>query len=71
MKKNDRIVVKSEMGRGIECPIVDYDSHKGKLWVRLPTNDVLEMNFIEKRKVFVGKMARLEFTANPKDVIEA
>ncbi len=48
---------------GVNCPIVDFNSKK--LWVRFPTNTVLEMDYNEKRGEYVGRMARLEFTVDP------
>jgi hypothetical protein len=60
------IIVKSEAGKGINCPIVDTETNK--IWVRFPTSQVMEMTYNEKSKLYVGKMARLEFTANPKDI---
>lgn len=65
MHKGESVTVRSEGGKGINCPIVDMETNK--LWVRFPTNQVLEMTFNEKRQVYVGKMARLEFTVNPKE----
>lgn len=62
MRKNEKITVRSENGMGVNCPIVDFT--KKKLWVRFPTNQVLEMDYDEKRQLFVGRMARLEFTVD-------
>lgn len=50
---------------GVNCPIVDFNSKK--LWVRFPTNQVLEMDWVEKRGLYVGRMARLEFTVDPQN----
>jgi len=60
------ITVKSEAGKGINCPIVDIETNK--IWVRFPTGQVIEMTYNIKSKVYLGKMARLEFTASPDDV---
>ena len=65
MRKGENITVRSEGGKGVNCPIVDFNSKK--LWVRFPTNQVLEMDWVEKRGLYVGRMARLEFTVNIKD----
>jgi hypothetical protein len=66
MKKNEKVTVRSENGMGVNCPIVDIT--KKKLWVRFPTNQVLEMDWNEQRKQFVGRMARLEFTVDPENI---
>jgi len=63
LRKGEKITVRSENGMGVNCPIVDFNSKK--LWVRFPTNQVLEMDWDLKRKLFVGRMARLEFTVDP------
>jgi hypothetical protein len=65
MRKGENITVRSEGGKGVNCPIVDMEANK--IWVRFPTNQVLEMTLDEKRKLYVGRLARLEFTVNPKD----
>jgi|688.fasta_scaffold09448_10 hypothetical protein len=66
MRKGENITVRSEGGKGLNCPIVDVEPNR--IWVRFPTNQVLEMTLNEKRKLYVGKMARLEFTVDPKEV---
>ena len=66
MRKGENITVRSEGGRGVNCPIVDMEANK--IWVRFPTNQVLEMTLDEKRKLYVGRLARLEFTVNPKEL---
>jgi hypothetical protein len=66
LRKGEKITIRSENGMGVNCPIVDFNSKK--LWVRFPTNQVLEMDYNEKRGEYVGRMARLEFTANPNDM---
>lgn len=65
MRKGEAVTVRSEGGRGVNCPVVDIEANK--IWVRFPTNQVLEMTLNEKRKLYVGKMARLEFTVDPKE----
>ena len=65
MRKGENITVRSEGGKGVNCPIVDIEANK--IWVRFPTNQVLEMTLDEKRKLYVGRLARLEFTVNPKE----
>ena len=65
MRKGESITVRSEAGKGVNCPIVDMETNK--IWVRFPTNQVLEMTLDEKRKLYVGRLARLEFTVNPKE----
>ena len=65
MRKGEAVTVRSEGGKGVNCPIVDMESNK--IWVRFPTNQVLEMDYNEKRKLYVGRMARLEFTVNPNE----
>lgn len=65
LRKGENITVRSEGGKGVNCPIVDFNSKK--LWVRFPTNQVLEMDWDLKRKLFVGRMARLEFTVDPEN----
>mgnify|MGYP006275941039 CR=1 FL=1 len=63
LRKGEKITVRSEGGKGVDCPIVDFNSKK--LWVRFPTNQVLEMDYDAKRDLYVGRMARLEFTVDP------
>jgi len=66
LRKGEKITVRSENGMGVNCPIVDFNNKK--LWVRFPTNQVLEMDWNEKRGEYVGRMARLEFTASPDNI---
>jgi hypothetical protein len=63
LRKGEKITVRSENGMGVNCPIIDFNSKK--LWVRFPTNQSLEMDWNEKRRLYVGRMARLEFTVDP------
>ena len=63
MRKGEKITVRSENGRGINCPVIDYT--QTKLWVRLPTNVSLELDYDAKRKLYVGRMAKIEFTVDP------
>ena len=65
MRKGESVTVRSENGKGVNCPIVDIEDKK--IWVRFPMNQVLEMDFNEKRKLYVGRVARLEFTVDPKE----
>jgi hypothetical protein len=65
LRKGESITVRSEAGKGVNCPVVDIDGTK--IWVRFPTNQVIEMDYDEKRKLYVGRMARLEFTVDPKE----
>lgn len=65
MRKGENISVRSEGGRSVNCPLVDIDYKDNKIWVRFPTNQVLEMLWNDKRKLYVGRLARLEFTVNP------
>lgn len=67
MRKGENIIVRSEGGRGVNCPLVDIDYRDNKIWVRLPTNDVLEMDWNDRRKLYIARLARLEFTVDPKD----
>lgn len=66
LRKGIKVTVRSENGMGVNCPVVDFNSKK--LWVRFPTNQVLEMDYDSKRNLYVGRMARLEFTADLSDV---
>ena len=63
LRKGQNVTVRSENGKGVNCPIVDWRGDR--MWVRFPTTEVLEMTFNSKRKLFVGRMARLEFTVDP------
>ena len=63
LRKGQNVTVRSENGKGVNFPIVDWEADK--MWVRFPNNEVLEMTFNSKRKLFVGRMARLEFTVDP------
>ena len=65
MRKGENISVRSEGGRSVNCPLVDIDYKDNKIWVRFPTNQVLEMDWNDKRKLYVGRMARVEFTVDP------
>lgn len=65
MRKGENISVRSESGRSVNCPLVDIDYKDNKIWVRLPTNDVLEMVWNTKRKLYTARLARLEFTVDP------
>lgn len=68
MRKGENISVRSEGGRSVNCPLVDIDYKDNKIWVRFPTNQVLEMLWNDKRKLYVGRMARLEFTVDSEDL---
>lgn len=68
MRKGENISVRSEGGRSVNCPLVDIDYKDNKIWVRFPTNQVLEMDWNSKRKLYVGRMARLEFTVDPESI---
>ena len=65
MRKGENISVRSEGGRSVNCPLVDIDYKDNKIWVRFPTNQVLEMDWNSKRKIYIGRMARMEFTVDP------
>ena len=39
MRKGENITVRSEGGKGLNCPIVDVEPNR--IWVRFPTNQVL------------------------------
>jgi len=65
MNKGGYVTVRTEAGRGVNCCIVDVEGNK--IWIRLPTNQVLEMVFDGKRKLYTGYLARMEFTVNPKE----
>jgi hypothetical protein len=67
LRKGENISVRSEGGRSVNCPLVDIDYKDNKIWVRFPTNQVLEMDWNDKRKLYIGRMARMEFTVNPED----
>lgn len=68
MRKGENISVRSEGGRSVNCPLVDIDYKDNKIWVRFPTNQVLEMDWNPKRKLYVGRMARMEFTVDPDNI---
>ena len=68
MRKGENISVRSEGGRSVNCPLVDIDYKDNKIWVRFPTNQVLEMDWNAKRKLYVGRLARLEFTVDPESI---
>ena len=67
VRKGENITVRSEGGRGVNCPLVDIDYRENKIWVRFPTNQVLEMDWNPKRNLYVGRMAKMEFTVNPEE----
>lgn len=62
MRKGESVTVKSVSGNGISCPLIDIDKVNKKIWVRFPTGQAIEMNWDDKRKLYVGRMARIEFT---------
>lgn len=62
MRKGENVTVYSDNGKGINCPIVDIDYGTDTLFVRLPTNQVIEMKYDKKQQKYVGRFARLEFT---------
>jgi hypothetical protein len=68
MRKGENITVYNDTeqgrGRGVQCSIVDVDHAARKVWVRFPTNQVLEMTWHARRNMYTGRMARLEFTAD-------
>lgn len=67
MKKEEMITVRAPGGKGVECFLVDMDYKDKKLWVRLPTQKILVMNWDAKRNLYVGQAARLEFTVDPSE----
>lgn len=62
MRKGEKVTVYSSNGKGINCPIVDIDYSNDTLFVRLLDNIVLEMKYDQKRKKYIGHVARLEFS---------
>jgi len=68
VRKGENISVRSEGGKGVNCPLVDIDYSANKIWVRFPTNQVLEMDWNNKRNLYIGRMARMEFTVDPDNI---
>lgn len=66
MRKGELVTVKSESGKGVNCTLIDVDYTDKKIWVRVPTGQSIELSWNDKRNLYVGKMARLEFTVDPK-----
>ena len=65
MKKGDNVTVMGPAGAGVNCPLIDIDHNLSKIWVRFPHHETVEMRWDPNRKLYVGKVARLEFTVNP------
>lgn len=62
MQKGELVTVLSESaGRGVNCVLVDIDHTNRKIWVRFPTNQVLEMTWNARRRVYEGRMAKMDF----------
>ena len=62
MQKGDTVTVISEQGgRGVNCYLVDRDHAQGKIWVRFPTLQVLEMTWNARRRVYEGRLAKMDF----------
>lgn len=59
--RGDLVSVVSDSGRSVECRIVDWEAHSNRLWVRLPTDQTLELRWQDRRRAWVGHMARMEF----------
>jgi hypothetical protein len=66
MRKGELVAVKSEAGKSVNFTLIDIDHTDKKIWVRAPTGQSIEMLWNDKRKLYVGRMARLEFTVDPK-----
>lgn len=67
MRKGQLITVRAPGGKGVQCTLVDVDYKDNKIWVRLPTQKIMIMNFDKKKNVYVGSSARLEFTVDPQE----
>ncbi len=58
--KGSTVSVTAPTGKSIECPVIDVEGER--IWVRLPTNAVLDLRYDPRRKLYVGVTARMEFT---------
>ena len=67
MRKGENVTVMGPAGKGVNCPIMDIDHKDNKIWVRFPHHETVEMRWDSRRNVYVGKVARLEFTVTPEN----
>lgn len=63
--KGHSVTVRSESGHGVNCPIIDVENNR--VWVRFPTGSVIDMGWDDRRRLYVGRSARLEFTVDPRE----
>ena len=59
-KGSDVGVKNIDTGKVIQCKVVDAEGNK--VWVRLPTQTVIEFRYQERANQYLGKMAGLELT---------
>ena len=67
MRKGDSVTVMGPAGNGVNCPLMDIDYQENKIWVRFPHHETIEMRWDDRRKVYVGRVSRLEFTVSPEE----
>jgi len=57
--KGDQVSVRSTAGRSVICPVIDATA--SRLWVRLPTQAVVILDWQQRELVFKGRWAGWEF----------
>lgn len=67
IRKGQTVIVHAESGKGIQCNVVDVDAHQSRIWVRLPTDQVLAMNWSGREEVYAGYSAGIRFTVDPEE----
>lgn len=64
VRKGQRVLVKSSQGSGVDCVLVDIDYSRNCIWVRLPTNRVIELAWDSKQGLYSGRWSTMTFTVS-------
>jgi len=66
LRKGQKVTVKGGR-KSITCELTDIDHRTNKIWIRLPTNQVLLMGWDAKQEAYTASLAGLDFSVDPKD----
>jgi hypothetical protein len=66
MRKGQKISVQNGK-KTVTCDLIDIEYTPDRIWVRLPTNNVLSMNKNLKNGLYEGSIAGIDLQVDPKD----
>ena len=66
LRKGQKITIKGGR-KSITAELADIDTRTNKIWIRLPTNQVLLMGWDAKEEAYTGRLAGLDFTVDPSE----